>query len=209
MQKNKQDTYCYISKVCVSRVSVAGTQAVRAAGQWRLVEWTRSFVVWVCWQWSLVFLKIRGTSGEKREDQTQQQINSLPSFLSALSRNLAASSSTCTFFRKVLICSMWESLELKTSLKGQGDVSKSCWSKRDASESKKNSSFFKLLVCPSLLAISPPSVSPCVCCSGRRAARSQQWSVLRVIQLLSEGSSFSFFLFFSFLFFFCSWMRGV
>ncbi len=130
------------------------------------------------------------------------QINSLPSFLSALSRNRAASSKTCTFFRKVLICSMWESLELKTSLKGQLDISKSCWSKRDASESKKNSSVFKLLLCLSLLAIflfcfvfSFP-LSFVRLLFWRRAERSKQWGSYQWMLLLSDGSSFLFFLFF-------------
>lgn len=122
---------------------------------WCLVEWTQPFVV--CWQWRLVLLKFRCKWGGEKASNAAQ-INSLPSFLSALSRNRAASSKTCTFFRKVSICSMWESLGLKTSLKGQLDTSKSCWSKSDASESKKSSSLLKLLRCLSLLAMLPPFV---------------------------------------------------
>lgn len=120
------------------------------------------------------------------------QINLLPSFLSAFSRYLAASSKTCTFFRKVLICSMWESLELNTSLKGQSDISKSCWSKRDASESKKNSSLFKLL---SLFAILLSVCAACGVALSKQRGSYYQWTLL-----LSEGSPFLFSFFLSFFY---------
>lgn len=45
--------------------------------QWCLVEWTQPFVVWVCWQWSPVFLKFRG----KWKKRTKRSRNKLTSVL--------------------------------------------------------------------------------------------------------------------------------